>query len=75
MVSRDHVIWSYKILLGRDPENNDVIIGKINRLKNIEMLREEILRSAEFSSQECQAIRQRTSVDDEYIKWAWDIIL
>jgi len=50
MISRIHVIWSYRILLGRDPENEDAIIDKINRLKNIEMLREEILMCSEFSS-------------------------
>lgn len=75
MISRNHVIWSYRILLGRDPENEDVIIDKINRLKNIEMLREEILMSSEFSSKECQAIRKRIPVNDEYLRWACSIIL
>jgi len=75
MISRNHVIWSYRILLGRDPENEDVIIDKINRLKNIEMLREEILMSSEFSSKECQKVRKSISVNDEYLKWAYNIIL
>jgi hypothetical protein len=75
MISRIHVIWSYRILLGRDPENEDAIIDKINRLKNIEMLREEILMCSEFSSKECQAVRNTISVNDEYLKWACNIIL
>lgn len=74
-VSRDHVIWCYRILLGRDPENDEVIADKMNRLTNIEMLRNEILMSSEFSSIECQTIRQTKFVDEEYIKWAWEIIL
>lgn len=75
MISRDQVIWSYRIFLERNPENEEVIADKINRINNIENLLEEILISPEFSSQECQAKRQTRFVDDEYIKWAWDIIL
>ncbi len=75
MISRDQVIWSYKIFLGRDPENEDVIVDKINRLNNIEMLFGEMLISSEFSSQKCQAIRQTTLIDDKYIKYAWSALL
>jgi hypothetical protein len=75
MISRDQVIWSYKIFLGRDPENEDVIVDKINRLNNIEMLFEELLMSSEFSCQKCQAIRQTTVIDGKYIKCAWGALL
>jgi hypothetical protein len=49
-VSRDDVIGAYRILLGREPENEGVIQGHMREASFAE-LREKILRSDEFQRQ------------------------
>jgi FkbM family methyltransferase len=46
-VTREAVVWAYRILLGRDPENEDVIQRNLH-LQSVAVLRDNILRSAEF---------------------------
>jgi SAM-dependent methyltransferase len=45
-VSRDEVVWSYRILLGREPESEDVVQLHL-RNKEMSTLRESFLRSPE----------------------------
>lgn len=46
-VSRDEVIWCYRMILGREPESDDVVRVKM-KSENISSLRETFLRSMEF---------------------------
>ena len=49
-MSREDVIWVYKIFLGREPENDDVIVSHIGSGRSrIEMI-EHIMESEEFAS-------------------------
>lgn len=50
-VSAEAVIWGYRLFLGRDPENPEVVAEKVNGCAGLPHLREIFLRSAEFLQQ------------------------
>jgi FkbM family methyltransferase len=47
-LTRDDVIWAYRILLERDPETEDMLLGKLAQYANVAELRRDILASPEF---------------------------
>jgi FkbM family methyltransferase len=47
-LTREHVVWAYRILLDRDPENDDVIGPKLAGSRDTSELRRHLLTSAEF---------------------------
>src|SRR6185436_9584780 len=47
-LTRDHVIWAYRLLLDRDPENDDVIGPKLAGSRDTRELRHHLMTSAEF---------------------------
>lgn len=47
-MTRDHVVWAYRLLLDRDPENEDVIGPKLAGSRNTSELRHHLMTSAEF---------------------------
>ncbi len=51
-VTRQHVIWAYRLLLGREPENREVIAARLNGHYTVPALRSEILTSPEFRERE-----------------------
>jgi SAM-dependent methyltransferase len=48
MVTETDVIMAYRLFLGREPENREVVEGKVNGLPTLAALRLEFLNSAEF---------------------------
>jgi len=48
MLSRDHVVWAYRILLDRDPESEDVIRPKMQAYSTTRELRADIVTSDEY---------------------------
>src|SRR5215210_46231 len=47
-LTRDHVVWAYRLLLDRDPENEDVIGPKLAGSRDTRELRHHLITSAEF---------------------------
>lgn len=47
-LTRDHVVWAYRLLLDRDPESEDVIGPKLAGSRNTQELRHHVMTSAEF---------------------------
>ncbi len=47
-LTREHVIWAYRLLLDRDPESEDVIGPKLAGSRNTAELRHHLITSAEF---------------------------
>lgn len=47
-LTRDHVIWAYRLLLDREPENEDVIGPKLAGSRDTRELRHHLITSAEF---------------------------
>src|SRR6202008_592942 len=47
-LTRDHVVWAYRILLDRDPESEDVIAPKLAGSRDTAELRRHMMTSAEF---------------------------
>jgi FkbM family methyltransferase len=47
-LTREHVVWAYRLLLDRDPENEDVIGSKLAGSRNTAELRHHLVTSAEF---------------------------
>ena len=47
-LTRDHVVWAYRLLLDRDPENEDVIAPKLAGSRDTRELRHHLITSAEF---------------------------
>jgi FkbM family methyltransferase len=49
-LTREHVVWAYRLLLDRDPENEDVIGPKLAGSRDTSELRRHLMTSAEFRS-------------------------
>jgi FkbM family methyltransferase len=47
-LTREHVVWAYRLLLDRDPENEDVIGPKLAGSRDTRELRNHLMTSAEF---------------------------
>jgi FkbM family methyltransferase len=47
-LTREHVVWAYRLLLDRDPESEDVIGPKLAGSSNTAELRHHLITSAEF---------------------------
>jgi FkbM family methyltransferase len=47
-LTRDHVIWAYRILLDREPESEDAIAPKVRAFRTTRELRNEIVTSEEY---------------------------
>src|SRR2546430_7129488 len=47
-LTREHVIWAYRLLLDRDPESEDVIGPKLAGSRTTAELRHHLITSAEF---------------------------
>jgi FkbM family methyltransferase len=47
-LTRDHVVWAYRILLDRDPESDAVIAPKLAGSRDTRELRHHVMTSAEF---------------------------
>jgi FkbM family methyltransferase len=47
-LTRDHVVWAYRLLLDRDPESDDVIGPKLAGSHDTRELRHHLMTSAEF---------------------------
>jgi FkbM family methyltransferase len=47
-LTRDHVIWAYRLLLDRDPESDDAIVPKLRAWRTARELRTDIMSSEEF---------------------------
>jgi FkbM family methyltransferase len=48
VISREHVVWAYRLLLDRDPENEDAILPKLRAWKTTPELRTDLMSSEEF---------------------------
>src|SRR2546428_4503951 len=48
MLTREHVVWAYRLLLDRDPESEDVIGPKLAGSRDTSELRHHLMTSAEF---------------------------
>src|SRR5262249_42045675 len=46
----EHVVWAYRLMLDRDPENEDVIGPKLAGSQNTAELRRHMMTSAEFQA-------------------------
>ncbi len=60
MLTREHVVWAYRLLLDRDPENEDVIGPKLAGSRDTTELRHHLITSAEFQTEEPAISRTRT---------------
>src|SRR3954465_8217298 len=47
-LTREHVVWAYRLLLERDPESEDVIGPKLAGARTTAELRHHLITSAEF---------------------------
>jgi FkbM family methyltransferase len=47
-LSRDHVVWAYRILLDRDPENDEVVVPKMRAYGTARELRHDMVTSEEY---------------------------
>src|SRR5215470_19923724 len=47
-LTRDHVVWAYRLLLDRDPESEDAIGPKLAGSRDTSELRRHLMTSAEF---------------------------
>jgi FkbM family methyltransferase len=48
-LTRDHIVWAYRILLDRDPESEAVILPKLKGYQTTQQLRADIVTSQEYA--------------------------
>jgi|SRR6185437_4858990 len=60
-VSEEAVAWAYRLILGRDPENAEVVQDHIQQVHSLSELRQRFLQSSEFIEQFNNAPRERKS--------------
>jgi FkbM family methyltransferase len=48
-LTRDHIVWAYRILLDRDPESEAVILPKLKGYQSTQQLRADIVTSQEYA--------------------------
>lgn len=67
-ITKEHVIWAYRILLDREPEGEAVIAEKLNAWRTTRELRVDILISPEFhsNSPDLAATNERNIVIKEF---------
>lgn len=75
MLTKEDVIWCYRVFLGRDPENDQIIEQRINNINIVGELVSEILRSQEFNSLDCKNKLNETKLSEEIINWAYKLLL
>lgn len=61
-VSREDVVWAYRMILGREPESDAVINEKLNGCNSIDKLRAEMLTCTEFNNKQQKNIEKEKSV-------------
>lgn len=49
-ITRDHVVWAYRLLLDREPESEDAIQPKLRAWHSASQLRSDIMSSAEYAA-------------------------
>jgi FkbM family methyltransferase len=47
-LTRDHIIWAYRLLLDREPESDQIVDAKLRGLSGTRQLRAELVTSAEY---------------------------
>lgn len=66
-VTRDLVIASYRLLLEREPENEEVVHRAVARCNNVEELRNLFLNSAEYIEKRASPVQHRSTLAPEEI--------
>jgi SAM-dependent methyltransferase len=56
LISKEDVIYAYRLILGRNPENMDVVESYRNTMHSLQDLRSEFIASPEFVSEMAQAL-------------------
>jgi len=55
MITRDDVTMAYRLLMGREPENEEVVTSHVKSKKTLQELRAGFLNSAEFQQRVLQS--------------------
>lgn len=51
-LTREHIIWAYRLFLEREPENEAVVESKLSDIKTLRQLRMSLLESQEYKNNE-----------------------
>ena len=65
-LTREHVVWAYRLLLDRDPESDEVIGPKLAGSRDTRELRRHLMTSAEFQKKN----RDYAHTNDSTVVWA-----
>lgn len=63
-ISRDHVIWAYRLWLDRDAENDAVVQEKLARFGDTLALRDEFLRCSEYRQRNPEIVKSTMAGDE-----------
>ncbi len=67
-ISKDHIVWAYKLLLDREPEGDLVVQEKLAQIRDARSLREEFLRSNEYRQLNPDIVRRSFAGDEPPMK-------
>jgi SAM-dependent methyltransferase len=67
-LTREHVVWGYRLFLDREPESDLVVDGKLRTLRTVQELRRELLASAEYEAKNAVAQPLRVPLAREQLR-------
>ncbi len=63
IVTKEHVIWAYRLFLDREPENLKVVENKFKKIKSTEELRYIFINSEEFKKKNTKLFNNKLNFD------------
>jgi FkbM family methyltransferase len=72
-LSRDHVLWAYRLFLDREPESEHIVTSMLAELETTEQLRQRFVSSEEFRLKNPSL--SPGTVNDNLVRWAYRLFL
>jgi FkbM family methyltransferase len=72
-LSRDHLLWAYRLFLDREPESENVLTNMLAEIETTEQLRQRFSASQEFRQKNPKL--SPGAVNDNLVRWAYRLFL
>jgi FkbM family methyltransferase len=73
LLSRDHVLWAYRLFLDREPESEKILTNQLAEIETTEQLRYKFCSSQEFRQK--NPMLSPGAVTDNLVRWAYRLFL
>lgn len=73
LLSREHVLWAYRLFLDREPESENILTNILAEIETTEQLRQRFFSSKEFRQK--NPMLSPGAVSDNLVRWAYRLFL